>query len=50
MEIQPEPAKTPAYPAVVAVIAAAALSSCQQTQQQFIQGGIRPVEAPVLQK
>lgn len=50
MDIKPEPAKTLAYPAVAAVIAATALSSCQQEQQQFIQGGIFPVETPVLQK
>lgn len=50
MDIKPEPAKTLSYPAVATVLAAAALSSCQQMQQQFIQGGIRPVEAPALQK
>lgn len=50
MEIQPETVKKVAYPALAAVAAAAALSSCQQGQQQFIQGGIRPVEAPALQQ
>lgn len=50
MDIKPEPAPNLAYPIVAAVIAASALSSCQQVQQQSIQGGIRPVEAPALQK
>ncbi len=50
MEIKPETVKKVTYPALAAVAAAAALSSCQQTQQQVIQGGIRPVEAPALQK
>ena len=50
MDIKPEPSRNLAYPVVAAVITAAALSSCQQVQQQFIQGGIRPVEAPALQK